>query len=187
LGGTGSIAGNVNVSGTLAPGASIESLYVGGNLTFANGSIFAYEMDSSETDNAIAADFQKVFGNLALSGTVTLDLTDLAAIPAAFAPDTTLTLINYVGSLSGGFFYGDTPALLNDGDTLTAGLNTWKISYGATTGGLNFATQYDPSLDSKFINLTLSLTAIPEPGSLLALGCLVGSGAFLRTRRRGCK
>ena len=26
--------------------------------------------------------------------------------------------------------------------------------------------------------------AIPEPGSLLALGCLVGSGAFLRTRRR---
>lgn len=27
-------------------------------------------------------------------------------------------------------------------------------------------------------------TAIPEPGSLLALGCLVGSGAFLRTRRR---
>lgn len=30
----------------------------------------------------------------------------------------------------------------------------------------------------------VELTAIPEPGSLLALGCLVGSGAFLRSRRR---
>ena len=30
----------------------------------------------------------------------------------------------------------------------------------------------------------LALSTIPEPGSLLALGCLVGSGAFLRTRRR---
>ena len=28
------------------------------------------------------------------------------------------------------------------------------------------------------------LTAIPEPGSLLALGCVLGSGALLRTRRR---
>lgn len=30
----------------------------------------------------------------------------------------------------------------------------------------------------------VALTVIPEPGSLVALGCLVGSGAFLRTRRR---
>lgn len=29
------------------------------------------------------------------------------------------------------------------------------------------------------------LTPIPEPGSLLALGCLVGSGVLLRSRRRG--
>lgn len=28
------------------------------------------------------------------------------------------------------------------------------------------------------------ITAVPEPGSLLALSCLVGSGTFLRTRRR---
>lgn len=30
----------------------------------------------------------------------------------------------------------------------------------------------------------LEMSPIPEPGSLLALGCLVGSGAFLRSRRR---
>ena len=34
------------------------------------------------------------------------------------------------------------------------------------------------------IAITGTLSAIPEPGSLIALGCLVGSGAFLRTRRR---
>ena len=157
------------------------ALLINGALTLNDGSTFAYEMDSSETNKSIAADFQKVFGNLALNGTVKLDLSDLAATPKAFAPNTTLTLINYVGSLSGGFFYGATTSRLNDGDTLIAGLNTWKISYGATAGGLNFATEYDHGVDSKFINLTL--TAIPEPGSLLALGCLVGSGAFLRTRR----
>ena len=31
------------------------------------------------------------------------------------------------------------------------------------------------------------LTAVPEPGSLVALGCLVGSGAFLRSRRRNVR
>jgi len=31
------------------------------------------------------------------------------------------------------------------------------------------------------------LTAVPEPGSLLALGCVVGSGAFLRSRRRSAR
>ena len=30
----------------------------------------------------------------------------------------------------------------------------------------------------------MALTAVPEPSSLLALGCVIGSGAFLRMRRR---
>jgi len=30
----------------------------------------------------------------------------------------------------------------------------------------------------------VALAAIPEPGSMLALGCLIGSGALLRNRRR---
>jgi len=34
------------------------------------------------------------------------------------------------------------------------------------------------------IDVTGTLTAIPEPGSLLALGCLLGSGVCLRSRRR---
>jgi len=41
------------------------------------------------------------------------------------------------------------------------------------------------SIEQRIDNLLITgLTAIPEPGSWCALGCLVGSGALLRTRRR---
>ncbi len=124
----------------------------------------------------MAADFQKVTGDLSLTGTVNLTLTDLAVSPIAFAPNTTLSLINYAGEWNHGYFtYGMNQ--LTDGEVFTAGLNTWQISYGATTGGLNFATEYTPASGS-FVNLT----AVPEPGSLFALGCLVGSGVLLRRR-----
>jgi len=178
LGGTGSLAGAVTVNGgTLAPGASIESLSTGA-LTLNTGSTFAYEMNSSAVPS-IAGDFQKVFGNLALSGTVNLTLADLAGSPVAFAPATTLSLINYTGTWNGGFFTYD-GNVLSDNGVFTAGLNTWQIHYGATSGGLNFAGEYDLTGDSRFINLT----AIPEPGAWLAVACLMGSGLCLHSRRR---
>jgi autotransporter-associated beta strand protein len=177
LGGTGSIAGTVTLNGgTLAPGASIESLATGA-LTMNTGTTFAYEMNS--TVGSYAADLLVVTGGVTLNGTVRLGLTDVLGESATpFAGGTILTLINYASGLSGGFFYGETPTLLHENDTFTAGLNTWKINYGAGTGGLNFTGVLNPG--SHFINLT----AIPEPGSWLALGCLVGSGMLLRSRRR---
>jgi hypothetical protein len=88
-----------------------------------------------------------------------------------------VSLIQYAGSWNGGFFtYGTNE--LADGETFTAGLNTWQIHYDAITGGLNFAGEYGGG--GQFV----MLTAIPEPGSWLAVGCLVGSGALLRIRRR---
>ena len=174
LGGTGSISGAVIVNGILSPGASIESLATGA-LTFNGGSSFAYEMNSSAAA-AVAGDLQQAFGNLALSGTVTLGLTDLAALPGAFAAGTKLSLINYAGTWNGGFFtYGGTT--LSNNSTFTAGLNTWRINYDALSGGLNFATDYT---SGHFV----TLTAVPEPASWLALGCLVGSGFLLRRRIR---
>ena len=177
LGGIGSVNGAVTVNGgILSPGASIESLTTGA-LTLNTGSTFEYEMNSKAA-SLVAADFQKVTGDLSLSGTVNLTLADLAVSPIAFAPNTTLSLINYAGEWNHGYFtYGMNQ--LTDGEVFTAGLNTWQISYGATTGGLNFATEYTPTSGS-FVNLT----AVPEPGSLFAIGCLIGSGALLRTRRR---
>jgi len=174
LGGIGSIAGPVIVNGILAPGASIESLSSGA-LTLNSGSTFVYEMDSS-AGSSVAADLQKVFGNLALNGTVTLDLTNLAEPAGEFAAGTTLSLINYAGTWNGGFFTYDTQVLTN-GATFTAGFNTWQINYDAISGGLNFASEYT---SGHFI----TLTAVPEPGSWLALGCLLGSGTFLRRCQR---
>ena len=174
LGGTGSIAGPVIVNGILAPGASIESLSTGA-LTLSSGSTFEYEMDSS-AGSSVAADFQKVFGALTLSGTVTLGLTDLAASPVAFAVGTKLSLINYTGALNGGFFtYAGNP--LANHAVFTAGLNTWQINYDALSGGQNFTSEYT---SGHFI----TLTAVPEPGSWLALGCLMSSGIILRRRNR---
>ena len=175
LGGTGSINGPVIVNGILAPGASIESLATDA-LTLNGGSSFAYEMNSGAVLPSVAGDLQQVFGNLALSGTVSLGLTDLAVTPVAFAAGTKLSLINYAGGWNGGFFtYGGTT--LPNGGVFTAGLNTWRINYDAISGGLNFATEYS---GGHFV----TLTAVPEPGSWFALGCLVGSGFLLRRRNR---
>ena len=175
LGGTGGIAGPVIVNGILSPGASIESLATG-TLTLNDLSIFAYEMDSGVAGND-KGDLQIVNGDLTLNGHI-----DLALSESTFTPNTTtLSMIQYTGALLGvdRFFYGAT--LLTEGTVFNDGHNNWKISYVAETGGLNFAT---PIPGSHFITLS-NLTAVPEPGSMLAIGCLVGSGAFLRSRRQG--
>ena len=174
LGGTGSSAGAVIINGgTLSPGASIGKLTTGA-LTFNFGSTFAYAMDSGVLgDNKGGLQF--VNGDLTLHGHI-----NLALSASVFTPNTTsLSLIQYTGNLlgDGGFFFGATA--LTDGMTFSDGLNNWKINYAAASGGLNFAND----LGGKFVTLS-NLTAIPEPASLLAVCCLVGSGTFLRSRRR---
>jgi len=54
------------------------------------------------------------------------------------------------------------------------------------TGSVSFEVKYISGAGSLLLgNMVLSgYTPIPESGSLLALGCLVGSGTFLRSRRR---
>ena len=180
LGGTGTISGAVSVDGILSPGASIAKLTTG-SLTLSDGSTFAYEMNHSALPSA-AGDLQIVNGNLSLIGNVNLTLADLAGLTGAFDPNTTkLSLIQYAGTWNGGFFtYGDSNVLENNEVFTDAYNNQWKITYNADAGGLNFASSIP---GSHFITLS-NLTAIPEPASLLALGCLVGSGAFLRSRRR---
>ena len=173
LGGTGTIAGAVNVSGVLAPGASIET-FATGDLSFTTGSTFAYEVDST-VGLSIGADLQKVTGTLSLSGVTELTLVDLATGgPAvAFAQDTVFTLINYTGSWNNGLFtYGGNE--LANGGTFNDGLNTWQIDYDAITGGSNFSGEY---VAGNFVNIT----AVPEPAAALLGG--VGMLMLLRRRR----
>lgn len=174
LGGTGTFtaAVNINSGGTLSPGASIETLGSGA-LTFNNSSAFEYEVNSSVA-TSVGADLQKVVGNLALNGTVTLTLTDLAASPVAFADTTKFTLINYSGAWNNGLFTYAGNAIANGG-TFTAGLNTWQLDYDALTGGSNFSGEY---AGGNFVNIT----AVPEPTTWALLAASLAVVIVFRRR-----
>jgi autotransporter-associated beta strand protein len=172
LGGTGTIAGAVNVTGVLAPGASVQTLSTGA-LTFNAGSTFAYEVDSS-VGLGVAADLQKVSGDLSLNGLVTLGLSDLAVTATEFAQNTTFSLINYTGTWNGGLFtFGDNE--LSNFEQFTTGLNTWQIVYNSDEGGSNFSGEFAGGTD-RFVNITV----VPEPAAAL----LGGIGVLLLLRRR---
>ena len=119
FGGTGAITGAVTVAsgGTLAPGASIESLATGA-LNLADGSTLAVEFNSSGVP---IVDVLNVTGNVTLAGI--LNLTDLAASPAALPLGTKLTILTYTGTLTGTF------AGVAEGGNVTSGPNTFKVRY----------------------------------------------------------
>jgi autotransporter-associated beta strand protein len=172
LGGTGSVAGALNVTGVLAPGASIQTLS-SGSLAMYDGSTFACEADSS-APIGVGADLQKVLGDLSLSGIVTLSLTELGS--TGFTEGTTLSLINYSGAWNNALFTYD-GAFLSNGGQLTTGRNLWSIDYNAAMGGSNFDSEYIGGTDS-FVNITV----IPEPHSAVLGG--LGLLALLRRRRK---
>ncbi len=175
LGGTGVISGavTINRNATLAPGASIETLLVG-DATWLDGSAFAVEVDSS-VPLSVAADLLRVSGDVTISGTVSLDLLDLAASPALFPVGTTLSLMSYSGTWNGGLFRIGGAAVA-DNASLMLGSQLWTIDYDATTGGTNFSSEYFPG--GRFVNLT----AVPEPATLglLLAGLCCAVGPLLR-------
>jgi fibronectin-binding autotransporter adhesin len=173
LGGTGTINGAVNVSGVLSPGASIETLG-SGTLSFANGSSLLHELDSSVA-TSVGSDLLKVTGDLNLTGTVGLTLSDLALTDVAFNVDDVFSVINYTGTWNTGLFTFEGNQLA-EAEEFTFGLNTWRINYAAATGGQNFTGEYAGGSDS-FVNLTV----VPEPSSVALLGTL---GAMMLLRRR---
>jgi autotransporter-associated beta strand protein len=177
LGGSGTIGGSVAVQGTVSPGASIESLSVGGIL-FDDTSTFDYEIDSSAA-SAVAGDLLVVTGDIDIVAGAAIAFSDLSQTPAAFAQGTILSLVNYGGDWNGGFFSLNGTSL-GQGDQFTTGGTVWSIDYTATSGGLNFASDH---ITGKFINVT----AVPEPSTyaLHALGVLVWAGFAVRRRNRG--
>ncbi|MGI9178528.1 MAG: autotransporter-associated beta strand repeat-containing protein, partial [Pirellulales bacterium] len=179
LGGAGSLGGAVTLGsgGILAPGGLAGTLTKGSAVSFTDGSTLAYDFNSS----TLAADLLKSSGNLGLSGTVALSLTDVFGSPVAVPQSTILSLVNYGGSWNSGLFsVGGTP--LADGDTFTSGLNTWQITYSSTTPGINVSAPLGSGL---FVNLQ----AVPEPttGAMMAIASGIGILGLLRRRSRGTK
>ncbi|MDR3442415.1 MAG: autotransporter domain-containing protein [Legionella sp.] len=103
LGGHGTVGGTVTVnsSGHLAPGNSIGTLTVGGDLTLNAGSILDFEFAGSGVGDRV-----KVLGNLSLNG-ATLNVIDLGGFALG-----TYNLFDYNGTLTqsgGGIVFGTTP------------------------------------------------------------------------------
>jgi autotransporter-associated beta strand protein len=177
LGGSGSIGGTIAVlaGGTLSPGNSIDSL-AGGATSYAAGSTFEYEYDSTNPASlGSAADLLVVNGNLTIASGALITFADLAVTPQAFIEDTTaFALINYTGTWNGGLFtYGGN--VLSDGSRFTVGSQQWEIDYDRTSAeGLdNFTGDY---VTGKFV----AITAVPEPA---LLGLTIGSAALLAAGR----
>jgi autotransporter-associated beta strand protein len=165
LGGTGTISGAVNVTGILSPGASIESLAVG-STSFNTGSTFEWEFNSS----SLTADLLDVTGNLNLTGTVGLNLIDLASSSIAITEGTKFSLISYTGSWNSGTFSG-----YADDSVFKIGVNDWKINYNDITGGGNFSSEQSGA--AGFVTMTV----VPEPS---AAALTLFAGGLLATRRR---
>lgn len=136
------------------------------NFTVTNGTGSDYTLSHFFFDISRAADTKSIYG-LEYS----LDGADAVALTVPTAVDGS----NITGNSAEGTNNWDSFASTYLGVVLEHGKSivfTWHANHG---GGLDN------------IGLTGELSAIPETGSIVALGCLVGSGAFLRTRRRTAK
>ena len=127
-------------------------------------------------------------------GTISQTLT------ATLQPNTTYTLSMDVGHRSGfdqkpysiSLWGGPTSIASASGDQNTIPEGWTSVTATYTTGATVTPDQAlgiwisGDGQQTMFDNVQLNaqLTAVPEPGSLLALGCLIGSGALLRSRRR---
>ncbi|BCX49454.1 hypothetical protein HAHE_33620 [Haloferula helveola] len=123
LGGSGSIDAliNVNAGGSLAPGTSVGSLAAQFGLNFGDNSTFEVEIDSSvpSSDSVFAT-----VGDVSIGNTVALSVTDIAGSSSVLPIGTKLVLIDYTGVALSGEFDG-----LTEGATVTAGANSFTISY----------------------------------------------------------
>lgn len=105
LGGTGTVARDVAVSGTLAPGAGGAGTLTTGKLTLNGGSFSVFELGQAGTAGGALNDLLAVNGDLALNGTLNVSKTTGGTFG-----DGTYRLFTYTGTLSGALAIGTLPA-----------------------------------------------------------------------------
>ena len=180
IGGTG-ILPSATINGTLAPGNSVGTITVNGNLSFGNNAVYLVELDAT-------ADKTVVTGTANLAGTVT----------AAFAPGASLarqyTILAAAGGVTGTFGtlnatgvpagfaaslgYTSTDVTL----TLTAQLQQQLLSFGGNrnqqvvAGAIDTGFNSGNTLPLSFVNL-FGLSGPALGNALTRLSGEVGTGA----------
>jgi fibronectin-binding autotransporter adhesin len=172
LGGTGTIARDVDVFGTLAPGASIESLDTGALSIAATGTL---DNELGRNSGTPVSDIVNVTGAVTLAAGANLKLTLFTGLAQPELGDIFYLVANDgVDAVSGVFTKLDgATTMLVEGSVFGWNLQSWQITYKANYqagGGSSFAGGNDIAIK------------VPEPATmgLLAIGGL----ALLRRRRR---
>jgi hypothetical protein len=164
LSGNGTITGNVQVAGRLAPGNSVGALTIDGDLTLTSTSLSFFEVDMTALE--IQADYVEVTGNLTLDGLFSWDLLE-SIDPISTDMFTLYTANNLIGSF------------LNaaSGDRIfTADMErSFVINYGG-----------DSSFDPNSVILSdFQFTPVPEPSTwaLMITGLALVAWRWQRRRR----
>jgi hypothetical protein len=159
LGGSGSINGEVIVDGgRVTPGSSPGILQVNSNLTFNANSELVIEINGTNVGTQYDQILMGNAGLLTFNGSPTLTLNDTVTLSGAYVLEIIKGFTSVTGEFNG----------LVDGATITTAFNQFIINYGTLAG-------YGSSV---------TLVAVPEPGSAIALAAVLGTLTARRRRRR---
>jgi len=190
LGGSGTVGGATTVltGGIHAPGTApgtVGTETFSSSLTYSSGSTVKWDLSGSALGSPTGIDRQGSYDKVAANGVNVIS-------GAVFEVD--LAGLDGNGSDFSGTFW-DSHRTWSDVFTGSgvASMNGELFSFGGSDGhGLTVASSGTVAGQGRFyftgstLNWDVgSLTPIPEPGSWVVLGALVGSGLCLRSRRRG--
>jgi fibronectin-binding autotransporter adhesin len=177
LGGTGTIARDVDVFGTLAPGASIESLDTGALSIAATGTL-DNELGRDSGTGIPVSDIVNVTGAVTLVAGANLKLTLSTGLVQPELKDIFYLVANDSADAVTGVFtkLGGIATALGEGSFFTWNSQWCKITYKANYqagGGSSFAGEGGNDI---------AIKVVPEPATLGLLA--IGGLALLRRRRR---